>query len=101
MIDFDRIRNVLNLVNFQLTRKLLDMDKKNAVWEMRSIVITRHSTDSDYSVYEALLAGYNTRLSQDDIVKKLRNVLGSRERDSGTNHLKVRQVYTSGKSTFT
>ncbi|XP_063695096.1 papilin-like [Bolinopsis microptera] len=77
----------------QLTRKLLDMDKKNAVWEMRSIVITRHSTDKDYSVYEALLVGYNTRLSQEDIVKKLRNVLGSR--DSGTDRLKVRQVYTS------
>ena len=68
------------------------MDKTNAVWEMRSIVITEHASDANYRVFEAVLAGYNTRLSEEEVVKKVRNVLGSE-----SDHLRVIEIYNSGK----
>ncbi|KAL5256838.1 hypothetical protein ACHWQZ_G011935 [Mnemiopsis leidyi] len=83
------IQDMLSEEN-QLTKKLLKMDKTNAVWEMRSIVITEHASDANYRVFEAVLAGYNTRLSEEEVVKKVRNVLGSE-----SDHLRVIEIYNS------
>lgn len=73
------------------------MDKTNAVWEMRSIVITAHPRDANYRVFEGVLAGYNTQLSEEDVVKKIRNVLGS---DVNSDHLTVIEIYNSGELDF-
>jgi len=86
------VENILSAEN-QLTKKLTTADRRNAMWEMRGVAISRHRTEKGFNVLESVLVGYNTRLGVDDVVRKARNVLGVGENAAG--RLTVRQIYSS------
>lgn len=78
---------------FQLTKRLKNGDRKNAIWEMKSIAITQHR-NSDFKIFEAIIVGYNTRLSEEDVLRRAANVLGSKDRDD--HELMLFKLYDSG-----
>lgn len=91
----DRARSTkVNRLMFQLTNKLEGIDRRTAVWSMKNLAAVAVNAESKtHNQYEAVLLGYNTRITDDEVLAKVGKVFGI----SGDVSKVVTKVYDSGK----
>jgi len=90
-VDFDT--DLLQNSN-ELTTKLLAEDRRHAIWETEDSGVERDQRNRDYNVFTTTIRGYNTRLLENTILRKVKSVLGV---DSSweANNLEVVKTYDS------